>query len=421
MRKTPATDFTNFKFILCNPCNSWLAVFLLMILLPAPIVRAEQKFTLGAQVSYMAGGTNQIANSGLTFFQPQTMLSSFYGLYPSLDLTSVGRRSQLSFSYTAMGDYFNGEQKVTSISHNANANLAFQLGRRTKLTLRSSFWNMPDYASLNVYKGLALTPVGFQFIYEPTLAQRSSQNISGGGGIEFGLTKNSNLTIDLSSYFRNYEKSDLFIGRLSDQTRYEGKLGYSRTLSERRTLSFNYHVVENRYQEYGKVRTHTASISYSQQLTPSMRFSVEAGPSYVIGANQAESYVGYLASAGISRAIRSSQLALNYSHRSGDSTGVGGVSETQSAGLSLQFPFGRRFSFTTSITAYDSRARLDNPYNTRSISGALNLSYSLGRRWSLGVGGSYRKNEGVNTLDNEYERVFVSLAYRAPDLWRFSR
>jgi hypothetical protein len=416
-KKNPA----NSRISVRKPCNSWLVVFICALFGMAPFARAERKFILGAQVSLMAGGTNQITDSSLAYFQTQSSLSQFIGLYPSVDLKAVGRRSQMNFSYTAQGDYYKEEQIVMSVTHNAGANLNFQAGKNVRLALNGSFSNVPDYASLNVYKGLTLTPWGFQYVYEPTLAQRTSRDISGGGTIDWSLANNSQITMAVYVYLRNYEKNDLFKNKLSDQARYEGKLSFSHKMGERRTLSFSYDLAENTFLEYSNARTHSATFSYSHQLTPNTKYSIEAGPSLVDGSMDSKNYFGYFASAQISRKIRSSQASFNFSHRTGDSTGLGGVSETQSAGLSLSCPFGRRISATVNATAYDSHARLDNPYNTRSFSGALNMSYALGRRWSLGIGGSYRNNEGIRMLNNEYKRIFLSLAYNAPDLWRFSR
>jgi len=391
------------------------------LLVPAAGARAERKFILGTQVDFVTGGSNQMGNSSLSFSQFQKSLAFYYGVYPSLDLKATGRHSQLDCSYSALGDRFNGDQKVTSVSHAANANFALQPGRRIRLKLNGSYSSAPDYAAYSVYKGLVLIPTGFQFLFEPALAQRNSQTIQGGGSLEFDLTSRSYLTFGLSSSYRSYAKNEVFLGRLSDQLRTEGSIGYSYKLSPHRNLSFRAIVAENTYKEFGNARTESATIAYSQQLSPAFAVSFEAGPSYVVSSKQSLNYLGYLVSANISHAVRTSRVSLYYSSRAGDSTGYGSISDTQSAGLSFALPLGKRLSANSSVSVLDSKGKMDNPYSYRGLSGALDLSYSLSERWFFSLGGSYRMNEGLISLNQEYKRIFVSMRYRAPELWRFAR
>jgi len=72
-------------------------------------------------------------------------------------------------------------------------------------------------------------------------------------------------------------------------------------------------------------------------------------------------------------------------------------------------------------SAFNGRARLDNPGGVRGYVSSGVLYFSLGRHSSLSLGGSFARHERTALLNGQERRVFASLGFRLPELWRFTK
>jgi len=80
------------------------------------------------------------------------------------------------------------------------------------------------------------------------------------------------------------------------------------------------------------VRSHSASIVYDRELRPTMKLSLEAGPSYTEKTQTIDAYVGYVANVNVSKIFHSNRFTFYFGHRSGDSTGLGSVTDSNQGG-----------------------------------------------------------------------------------------
>ena len=135
---------------------------------------AQRKNTFGTQIDILGGASNQIGSGSYGAAQLQTGMAPFYAVYPTLQLNSDGANSKFDASYTFGWERFHGDSILTTMSHVANANFSASLSKSVRLLLADSFQNAPQYSTISLFKGIALTPEGFRFVFEPALHKRSS-------------------------------------------------------------------------------------------------------------------------------------------------------------------------------------------------------------------------------------------------------
>jgi hypothetical protein len=420
-----ATNDTN------HSCHSWLLLPLscrcriLMVFIVASLIThagwAQRKNTFGTQIDISGGASNQIGGGNYGTSYLQMGMAPYYAVYPTLQLNSDGANSKFDASYTFGWERFHGDTILTTMSHVGNANFSASLSKSVRLQLTDSFYNAPEYSTINLFKGITLTPEGFHYVFDPALQKRSSFNNNASAALDVDVGAASSLSFRGSSSYRHYEADASFKGRLSDQLRTEGNFVYSRKLSAHHTWTIQYSAAENRYKDYGNTLTHHVGMGYSRDLSPSTRLSLEAGPSYVQSMKLQRNYTGYRASFSISHSIRSNNFTLSYHHSSGESTGMGSVSDIDNAGLGFSRSFKQRISLNVNLSAYRGKGRMDNPYDSLGYHGTAALSFMLNHHWTLSFGGSYRKIEGSTYLNSAYERMYVSLRFATPQSRRATR
>jgi hypothetical protein len=385
-------------------------LFLLLFLL-APAAYAQRKNHPGAQIDFMGGGSNQIGGSNYNLAAFQSGMAPFYGVTPTLELKSLGANSELDLSCSFQWQRYNGDSVITTMSHMADMNLTARLSKTVRSRFNGSFYSAPDYTSFNVLRGIAFTPEGFRYVFEPALARRSSYTGNTLGSLDVDVGPKSYLTLGGSASYRHYDKIASRPVGLSDQLRVEGNVAFNRKLSSRHTWHVKYAAAENRYRDYGNALTHNAGLGFELELAPTVRMGLDAGPSYTQSQRLHKNLLGYHASINISKTIHANMLSLYYAHSSGDSTGLGSVSDTDNGGISFSRAFGRKVTLTANLSAFRGKGQLDNPYDSNGYYGASALSFMLNPHWFLNCGGSYRKNEGSSLLNATYEQVYLSIRY----------
>ncbi|HYK87522.1 MAG TPA: hypothetical protein VE398_02040 [Acidobacteriota bacterium] len=398
----------------------WLLVFLLMM--PGSGY-AERKYTFGTNCDFMGGASNQIGSSSLNLSQLQKGTTYFYSVYPSLTLKSVGQHSTLDLNYTFVGERYQMSPALTTTSHAFTGNFTSQVGKRARLRLSDTFNTVPDFSTINVLQGFTYTPQGFQYVFQPELTRRSSISNAATAGLDIDLSKKSFLTFAASGSYRHYEGEVAIPGYLSDQIRIEGSLGYSHRHSPRQTWTLRYIVYQNDFKHYYNVRSHAATLGLTRVVRPTLNLTLEAGPAYTEKTQLQKEYVGYSASATISKLVHANRFYLNYSHRSGDSTGLGLVTDSDQGGLGFALALARRTSLNFDASGFKQKQKSSNAYDYSGVRGSLALQQNLGDRWVISIGGSYQtylqQQAGTNNL--AYKRVYLSFGYRIPELWRVSK
>jgi len=260
---------------------------------------------------------------------------------------------------------------------------------------------------VNVLKGFSFTSTDFHYIFEPQVYKQSSISNSTAVSLDFNVDKQSYLTFSASGSYLHYP-GDAASSVLSDQFRLEGSISHSHKRSKRQTWGFKYSAYRNDLQSFGTTLSHSITIVYSQELRPTLHLTMEAGPSYTGMAQHQKAYLGYNTSVDVSKLFRSNRFSFFYSHRSGDSTGLGSATNSHQGGLSFSRLLGRKASINFSALTF---AQKQGGY--RGVQGSFALSRSLGRYFSMSLGGSYQNTKG-NTLasfSNENKHFFINLSY----------
>src|SRR5438046_3422093 len=182
--------------------------------------RAERKYRIGTQIDLVSGTTSRSTDGGLDATQPLQDRTFFYGLYPSLALTSAGDHSLLDVSYAFGLNRSNTGLNLDNGSHVASATFKASLNPRWRYTLAESFEMTSDFTTLNVLRGTIVTPEESRFLFYPI--QRSSQASNASGSVETQLNDKSSLSFGVSHGLRNYPEDPLLRGILSDQQRVAG-------------------------------------------------------------------------------------------------------------------------------------------------------------------------------------------------------
>jgi hypothetical protein len=374
------------------------------------VVYAERKNYYGAGIDFMGGMSNRIGTSGSVISDE---FNPFYGAYPSVSLSSVGRHSILDLDYTFAVDRYEMTEPLTITSHTFSAGFNAQLSARTHLRLSDSFNNAPDYSTINVLKGFNLTNEGFEYIFEPELYKRSSISNSAGAEFEVDLSARSSLTFSGSGSFRYYDDS---VNRsyLSNQFRIAGGLAYSRRSSEHHTWKLQYNVRQNEYRDYDPARTHSATFGFEHRLTPNTDLTIAAGPSFTERRGNQKAYFGYDVSARISWRVNVNVFSAGYAHRPGDSTGLGTASDSHQGNLAFSRIFGQKTSLRLQASAFRQSGRSTDLYDYWGVRGSMALSRQFGKHWFLTAGASYTDHErqALSYSDNDYRRFYVSIGYR---------
>ena len=164
-----------------------------MIFLAANTGHAERKYVLGTSVDFMGGASND-TGGGFNLSTVEEGTAPFYGVYPSLNFSSVGQRSVLNINYSFVAEQFLMNETLTTTSHAVTGSFTSQLSRTVRLRLSDTFDTTPDYSTINVLQGFTLTPEGFQYVFEPQTYKHTSLSNTGSVGLDVDLSSKSFLT-----------------------------------------------------------------------------------------------------------------------------------------------------------------------------------------------------------------------------------
>jgi hypothetical protein len=374
---------------------------------------AERKYFVGTTFDAVGGISNQLGQTGFTLAET----APFFSVYPSIDLKSVGEHSKLDLDYTFSLSRFYSSTNITTTSHVATGGFTAQLGAKTHLRVSDTFDTMPNYSTINVLKGFTITPQGFQYVFEPQLNKNFSKGDSGNIGLDVDLTPKSFLTFAGSASYRHYD-STVSHSYFPDQLRVEGSLEFSHKHSTRTIWSLKYKAWQNDYEDnFPTTRSHAATLGLSRVLSPGLNLTLEAGPAYV----ETASYVSYVVNANISKQLKTSRFDAGYSHNAGDSTGIGGASESHQGRLGFLQPLGRTTSISFQASAFRQSQMETGAYSYWGASGSAGLAQKLGEYFVTSIGASYTTNIGNSVNNYLYKSAYVSVGYRLPDFWRIER
>jgi hypothetical protein len=394
----------------------YLPAAILILATTFPAVASQREYTLGAGLNLVGGGdTNPGFGVSGGKFRP------FYGAYPSTTLTSTGARSAFELSYAFGFDRTETEEGLNALSHSAGFGLTREMGSRWTLSISDRFYQSTDTRTFNAFLGVAVGPEGLVFIFDPVTTNTTTRTNSASLGLDYAMSPRSALAFTLGHSLRRYGDGSLFSESLSDQQTGSAGVTYRRELNPRSTVSIGYDSRYAEYREFENTLTQNARLGFTHELSPELILVLGGGPTYVSGQNAIGQYVGYNASASLRKQLQAeASLAIYFRAQSGSSSGLGSVSDTRSAGVSVDHS-ARRLTVFLDLSVFDARGRLDNENRHRGISGAATLGYPLGEVFSLEGGVRYQRYTETSDFGFTQERAFLSLRYDDPDLWRFLR
>jgi hypothetical protein len=403
--------------------NRILSVFLVILLL-AGTANAERKYIFGTSLHIVGGVGNQIGESR---FSSNTMgigNNPFYEVLPSVTLQSNGAHSALKLDYSFVGQRLETDEPITTTSHSFTGTLNTQIGKRVRFNLANSFSSVPTVSVLPALKGIAITPEGFQFVFEPNFYKRTRLGDSAWMSLDVDLTQKSYLTIEGSGSYLRYERDVHSTGYLSDQYREEGSVSFSHRSSDRASWTVKYGMHQNQIKGYPNARSHMITLGPSFKLSPTVRLMAEAGPSYTEKTTLYSSYTGYYASVNLTKEIRErNTVTIYYSHNPGDSTGLGPITDSHQGGAGLSLVLARATMLNFDARAYKQSQREQLILDYWGAEGTAALSQTFGTHWVASAGFSYGIYKG-QVLDKDniaYRQAFVSIGFSFPELWRSMR
>jgi len=402
---------------------------LLLVLLPAGL-RAERTNSVTATVDAVAAMDNNPQVTGVSTNQLPDKKYFTWGLYPALQLDSKGQRSLFNLSYSfGLNRVENTSLDFNSESHSAG--MGWTLNTQ-KLSLRMSerFRKSPDFSTFNLFQGIVFTPEGVFLDYETVALRRDSYENTASVDMDYRVGARSLLTFGGGHSLRDYAQDPLFPKRLPDQSQLKGQFGFKRELTAHTMLTSGYRYTLFNYDTgvYHDGNNHDLYVGVAHSISPTVRLSLDGGPSYTRQFDTNLDYWGYNARVSVSKRFEKEFIDLYYSHDNGASVGVGSISRSDRAGFGFTHLLSQAVSVNFGLSAYKTSRTLDNLVDLKGLSGSMVWNFALNRHLILNLGASYHtQREDNNLLSGSYTsyndldrfRVYVSLRFAMPELWRF--
>jgi hypothetical protein len=380
----------------------------------------QTPYTVGVTAD-VTGGAKSPNVGGGSLSQSFGGVEPFIGTYPSISFKARKEHSSLESRYGFGYDRNYTDPRYETTSHSANVTFSTELGPKWKFNLSDSFSMTSDIASYNLLSGSSAQNAQsdqFQFAFTPVFAQSNRSN-SASASLDRTLNQKSALILTGTYSTLEYPNSTAqSAGVLSDQQRIATNVRYAYSRQHDK-WSFGYTGTSLNFAASPDSFNHSAAVGYTHQFSPALSIQLEAGPSYVASSEELESPLGTNITAVVRREIPKGFFSLRLGQTTGDTSGLGTVSDYQEVALNFSRTIGRRTTISADVSGFHSQELQANPLSARGYAAGGNIALSLGRDWSMNWGGQYQRYEGSNTSQYDQKRIFASLRYSNPDLWRF--
>jgi len=392
-------------------------------------ITAYSSTLLGGQVKYNVGVTADITGGGNTPIFPGSSstqsswdLAPFIGTYPSVSFRAIGEHSSLNTTYGFGYDRTFSDPTYETKSHNATVGFSSKFGPKWSFNLSDSFYKSSNISSFRFLSGATAVPDPeaadqFQFVFTPVFFN-SNQSNTATVGLDRTINKKSSLSVSGSYATLDYPNASSTTGVLSDQKRISASVTFKRS-GEHYSWTIGYSGARFNFAAFQNSLNHSATIGYSYQFSPALSFQITAGPSYLEGLDNVKSPLGTTVTATLSRIIPRGSLGLTASHTSSETSGLGSVSKNRDIGFNMTHALGKNATVSANVSGFDTQGLQVNAASARGIAGGGNFALALSPEWSLNWGAHYQHYEGYNTSGYDQNRVFMSLRYNKPELWRF--
>jgi|GEM_PF-1972881 hypothetical protein len=384
-------------------------------------VSAQVKYNVGVTADITGGGNTPIfAGSSLT--QSSWDLAPFIGTYPSVTFRAIGEHSSLDSTYGFGYDRTFSDPTYETKSHNATVAFSSKFGPKWSFHLSDSYYKSSNISSFRFLSGLTQVPDPteadqFQFVFTPVFFQSNHSNTAT-VGLDRILNKKSSLLISGSYSTLDYPNASSATGVLSDQKRISASVSFKRS-GEHYSWTIGYSGARFNFAAFQNSLNHSATVGYFYQFSPTLSFEITAGPSFLEGLDTVKSPLGTTVTATLNRSIPRGSLAVSASHTSSETSGLGSVSRNRDIGFNMSHALGKNATVSANVSGFNTQGLTVNGVSARGISGGGTFGLALSRDWSLNWGGHFQHYEGYNTSGYDQKRLFMSLRYNKPELWRF--
>jgi len=383
----------------------------------SPSLYAGQgRYILGMNADLTAGGSGpEIATPAGS--PSASRYVAFYGTYPSLHFDARGERTTFASTYAFGFDKYTSEPGRETRSHAASAIFSTRFGPKWKLNLSDSFSMTSDISTFRLLGGVATSPDEFQYVFTPVFA-RSNQSNTANLSMDHTINERSSLSVSGSYSTLFYPGGPVISGVLSDQRRISESVTYTHS-GERNSWSVGYSGAQFIFSSFQNSRNHSGILGYSHKFSPVLSLRINVGPSYLETLESIDTPFGANASVSLERTVQKGSFSLAFNQTSGDTSGLGSLSSYRHATIAMNRTFGRSTTVSANISGFDSHGLQLDSSSARGVTAGGSLGVGIGRDWSMNFGGQYQHYEGYSNSGYGQNRIFVSLRYSKPDLWRF--
>jgi hypothetical protein len=393
-----------------------LALFLSFFVTTA--VSAQREYVVGTTVNLSAGSSN--APQGSTPQTDGSPYAPFYGLSPSLTLTSAGTRSSLRANYAFGLDRTDSSTPIQNQSHSASLSYSASLGPLWTVGVTNSFTRTADLRTFNALRGV--TPdEDPTLVFSPVGSRTSSRDNSFSWNAMRVLDSDAAISFQASHSIRLYgaDGSPVVTGLLSNQQQFSGGLMYAQRVASEDEFTFGYSGSYLDFTDFHDAIAHAAKIGYAMQFPREVTLQLGAGVSRVISIGLPNRYTGYDATASLQKTVESTTFSFRYNQNSAQPSGLGSTSRTRGVSLGLNRAFGKVATTFVDISGFESKGTLDNRQDSRGVSVMANVGFPITSKLSVQGGAHFQRQRGSTEFDFVQKRLFFSLSFTEPRLWRF--
>ncbi len=398
--------------MLRSPLRDLFGVLVLLAFaLPAYAVQARA--VLGTTVNFTGGGRNRIQNPSSTTTTPatannNTLANAFYGVYPSLSLTTMGRSSSLSANYGFGYNRTAGSRALPTGSHTASLNYAAMLGPRWTAKVTDTFRETDGLGTFGVLSGVPQQATSSTFSFQSVGGRRLPRTNNANAGLSWAMDANSTVSFTASHSIRTYGGGTPTSSLVSDQQQLSGRMAFQQLTGPTESWTLSYGAT---YFDYGRSQislTQTAQADYSKGIGRHFALQIGSGISAVNTHGTSGGKLNYDAIFGLStNAVLSNSFSLVFSQSSTDRVGLGSSSLTRRGSLNWNRPMGK-LTTSAAISAYDSRGNLSNTARVRGGIGVANISIALTGSLSFSGSAHYQTTKNASSSGFSQRRVFYS-------------
>ena len=343
---------------------------------------------------------------------------SFYNISPAATLSSKTARSVLSLSYAFGWNYYGSELARHSTSHTASLGVSRKLSQRWSVRVSDNYTRTNDIQTFYALRGVAIEEEGLVVYFYPVTTATAIGTNYLNVAFDHSFSAKSTLSFGATHTFGNYGASQSPLLGLSDLQTISVNATYTRRLNERTSWNLAYNGSHFTFDKFNSAVSTSATVGLTYTLAKETSVNVSAGPSRVDNLNIPGSNTTLAVTASIAKTIKRNSFHASLSNNNATTSGVGTVSNTRSAAAGVSRALNRRVNVFADFSLFDGAGVAGNPFRTRGTSATANMGYSLARNLSLQGGLQYQRFTQPSPYAYTQRRLFVSLRYSHPNLWR---